>query len=114
MEEEERLPENTEKAIAWLNMRDLADRDLRDTQSEPTELIGEFTKEDEFENLIRASNNENAGNAKQRGRTSIKETYYWPIIKQRANTMGRFRNHQAGKLGLLRRRSMRPKDWSWR
>jgi hypothetical protein len=53
-EEEERLSKDTEKAIACLNMRGLADRDLKDILSKPTEPIGEF-KEDEFENLVKAS-----------------------------------------------------------
>ena len=99
-EEEERLPKDTEKAIACLNMRVLADRDLKDILSEPTELIGEFKEEDEFENLIRAVDKENAGSAKKQGQTSMKETYYWPIIKQRANTMGPLPESSGKKTGI--------------
>jgi len=75
-EEEERLPEGTEKDIACLNIRDLVDRDLRDTLSKPLEIIGEFKKEDEFKNLIREIDKENAGTARQYSRASIKGTYY--------------------------------------
>jgi len=61
-------------------MRELADRDLKDIRSEPTELMGEFKEEEEFENLIREVDRENASDAKKRGRAFVKETYYWPII----------------------------------
>jgi mannose-6-phosphate isomerase class I len=48
-------------------MRVLADRDLKDILSKPTKLIGEFKKEDEFENLIRVVNKENASSVKKQG-----------------------------------------------
>lgn len=70
------MPKDTEKAIVCLNIRVLADRDLKDILSKPTELIGEFKEEDEFENLIRAVDKENASSTKKQGQTFIKETYY--------------------------------------
>ena len=78
--EEMRLPKDTEKAIACLNIRELANRILKEILSEPTELIGEFTEDDEFENLIKEIDKENASSAKKLGRAVIKETYYWPIL----------------------------------
>jgi hypothetical protein len=87
-EEEERLAKETEKAIACLSMRDFANRNLKDVLSEPIELMGDFKEEDEFEKLIKEVDRENAYNAKRRGRVSIKETYYWPIIKWCANIIG--------------------------
>jgi hypothetical protein len=75
-EEEERLPKETENAIACLSVREIANRDLKDVLSEPTELMGEFKEEDEFENPIREVDKENACNAKRRGRGPVKETYY--------------------------------------
>ena len=99
-EEEERLVEETEKAIACLSMRDFADRDLKDVLSEPTELMGEFKEEDEFEELIRQVDRENAHDAKKRGRASVKETYYWPIIKRRANMIGPLPESSGRKTGV--------------
>lgn len=101
-EEEERLPKDTEKAIACLNMRELADRDLKDILSEPTELMGEFEEEDEFENLIRDTDKENAGSAKKRGRASVKETHYWPILKRRADGMGPLPESSGREIGITR------------
>jgi hypothetical protein len=66
-EEEERLTKETEKAIACLSMRELADHNLKDVLSKLTELIGEFKEEDEFEELIRQVDRESAYNTKKRG-----------------------------------------------
>jgi hypothetical protein len=86
-EKEECLPKDTEKAIVYLNIRVLADRDLKDILSELTELIEDFKKDNKFENLIIVLDKENTGSTKKQGQTSIKETYYWPIIKQYTNTI---------------------------
>lgn len=63
-----------------LNMREIADRDLKDILPKPTELIGEFRDEHEFENLIRNIDKGMAYSAKTQCRESMKETYYWHII----------------------------------
>jgi hypothetical protein len=81
-------------------MREIADRDLKDVLSEPTELIGEFKEEDEFENLIREVDKENAYDVKKRGRASVKETYYWPIIKRCANMIGPLPESSGKKTGV--------------
>lgn len=54
-QEEERLPTETEAAIARLSVREIAERDLKDVLSKPTEteLMGEFSDQNEFEDLIR-------------------------------------------------------------
>jgi hypothetical protein len=62
-EEEERLPKETEKAIASLRMRELTDRNRKDILSEPTKLMGEFKEEDESENFIGKVDRENASSA---------------------------------------------------
>lgn len=58
-EEEERLLKETETVFASLSMREIADRDLREILFEPTELIGNF-KKDEIEKIIRDVDRENA------------------------------------------------------
>ncbi|TVY13942.1 hypothetical protein LARI1_G007589 [Lachnellula arida] len=58
--EEERLPRETLTAIACLNIRAIANRDLKNVLSKPIELTREFAGQDEFENLIRGIDRENA------------------------------------------------------
>jgi hypothetical protein len=79
-QEEERLPKETEASIARLSVREIAERDLNNMMSKPAELIGEFNEQKDFDNLIREVDNQNASEVKMRGRASVKETYYWPII----------------------------------
>jgi hypothetical protein len=86
--EEEQLPKETEAAIARLSVREIADRNLKDVLSKPTELIGEFRDQNEFEHLIREVDRQNACEVMLHGRSSVKETYYWPIIKRLANSTG--------------------------
>ena len=87
-QEEERLLKETEAAIARLSVREIAERDLKSLLFEPTELMGEFSEQNDFENLIRNVDNQNASEVMKRGRASVKETYYWPIIKRLAITTG--------------------------
>jgi hypothetical protein len=87
-EEEERLPSETEIAIARLTIREIADRDLNQVLSVPTELIGEFKEEGEFDELIREINEENASKVVKHERAAVKETYYWSIIQRLADTVG--------------------------
>ena len=58
----ERLRKSTENAIAHLDLRELADRELQDTISEPTELTGEFREESDYENVIKQIEKEYANN----------------------------------------------------
>jgi hypothetical protein len=99
-EEEERLVKETEKAIACLSIRDFTNRNLKDILSEPIELIGEFKEEDEFEELIRQVNRENAYNTKKRGRASVKETYCWPIIQRYISIIGPLPELSGRKTGI--------------
>jgi hypothetical protein len=57
-------------------MREFANKYLKDTLSELTELIGEFKEADEFERLVREIHKENASTAKKRNRVLMKEAYY--------------------------------------
>jgi len=83
-----------------ISIREIADRDLKDVLSEPMELMGEFKEEDEFEKLIRQVDRENAHDAKKRGREAMKETYYWPIIRGRANMIGPLPGSSCRKTGV--------------
>ena len=87
-QEEERLPKETEAAIARLCVREIAERDLKSLLSEPAELMGEFSEQNDFENLIRDVDNQNASEVMMRGRAFVKETYYWPIIQRLAIPTG--------------------------
>jgi hypothetical protein len=69
-------------------MREVVDQNPKDILSKATELTGEFKENDEFENLIREIDSEKTYNTKKRGRASVKETYYWPIVKQLAKLTG--------------------------
>jgi hypothetical protein len=85
---EERLKKTTENTIANLDMRELAERELQETISEPTELTGEFREESDYENVIKQIEKENANDTRTRQRSLWKETYYWPMIQQRAKMIG--------------------------
>ena len=98
---EECLRQETEAAIGRLSMRELADRELNHIFSEPAELLGEFKEEDEFENLIKEIDKENASDKKRQGRAAVKETYYWPIIQRRANQMGHLSEPPGRRGGLM-------------
>jgi hypothetical protein len=57
-------------------VRELVERELQDTISEPTELTGEFREESDYENVIRQIKKENANDTRTRQRSLWKETYY--------------------------------------
>jgi hypothetical protein len=63
---EERLRKTTQDAIARLDVRELAERELQDTISKPIELTGDFKEESDCENVIKQIENENANNTKTR------------------------------------------------
>jgi hypothetical protein len=100
LEEKERLPKDTEIAISRLNMRELANRNLNDIMSVPTELMGEFREEDDFKNIMKDMDEADAGRAKSRGRGAVKETYYWRVIQQRAKMMGPLPGSSGRKTGI--------------
>jgi hypothetical protein len=77
----ERLKETTQNIIAQLDARELAEKELQETISEPTELTGEFREESDFENVIKQIEKEKANDIRTRQRSLWKESYYWPIIK---------------------------------
>ena len=72
-QEEERLPKELEAAIARLSVREIAERDLKSVLSEPAELMGEFSEQNDFENLIRDVDNQNASEVMMRGRASARD-----------------------------------------
>jgi hypothetical protein len=47
------LKKTIENTIANLDMRELIERELQETISKPTELIGEFREESDYESVIK-------------------------------------------------------------
>jgi hypothetical protein len=88
----ERLRKTIEDAIARLDVKELVERELQDTISKPTKLIGDFKEESDYENVIKQIEKENANDTRTRQRSLWKETYYWPIIQQRAKMIGPLSN----------------------
>ncbi|KFY85332.1 hypothetical protein V498_07731 [Pseudogymnoascus sp. VKM F-4517 (FW-2822)] len=66
----------------------LAEREFQQTISEPTELTGDFREEGEYEAVMKQIKIEQAMGARTQQRLSWKETYYWPMIQQRAKMIG--------------------------
>lgn len=100
LEEKQRLSKDTEISISRLNMRELANRNLNDIMSVPTELMGEFREEDDFKNIMMDMDEADANRAKSRSRGLVKETYYWRVIQQRAKMMGPLPESSGKKTGI--------------
>jgi hypothetical protein len=56
--------------------------------AEPEELTGEFTEESDYETAIKHIEKENANDARIQLRRLWTETYFWPMIQQRATMIG--------------------------
>ncbi len=56
---EECLKKTIENTITSLDMRELVERELQETISEPTELTGKFREESNYENIIKQIKKEN-------------------------------------------------------
>ena len=56
--------------------------------SEPDELIGDFKEDSDYENALKHIEKDNADDARIRLRRLWKETFYWPMIQQRAKMIG--------------------------
>jgi hypothetical protein len=78
--------------IACRDRRELSEIELRDILSEPLELTGEFNDENDYENAIKCIEKENANDTKAYLRRMWKETYYWPMVQQRAKMIGQLPN----------------------
>ena len=50
--------------------------------------MGEFSKESDYENAMKHVEKENANDTRTQLRRLWKETYYWPMIQQRAKMIG--------------------------
>jgi hypothetical protein len=61
---EECLRKITENTIASLNVRELAEKELQDTISEPTELTSEFREESDYKNVIKLIKKENVNDTR--------------------------------------------------
>ncbi|PQE05176.1 hypothetical protein CJF31_00011326 [Rutstroemia sp. NJR-2017a BVV2] len=84
----ERLKKATENTIAHLDIRDLAEKELLDMISEPTELTGEFREESDYTSVINHIEKGIANDARTQQRSLWRETYFWPMIQQRAKMIG--------------------------
>ncbi|KAH8650269.1 hypothetical protein BGZ60DRAFT_421646 [Tricladium varicosporioides] len=80
--------ERLKHAIICLDVRELSGIELQDLLSEPVELIAEFSEESEYDITIKRIEKEYADNIRSRLRHLWKETYYWPMIQQRAKMIG--------------------------
>ncbi|TGO21811.1 hypothetical protein BPAE_0199g00050 [Botrytis paeoniae] len=80
----ERLKKTIESKIAHLNIRDLAEKELLETISEPTELTGEFREESDYTSVINHIEKGIANDTRIKQRNLWRETYFWPMIQQRA------------------------------
>ena len=52
--------------------------------SEPDQLIGDFQEDSDYETTLKQIEKDNANDTRNRLRQSWKETFYWPMIQQRA------------------------------
>jgi hypothetical protein len=84
----ERLKKTTVNTIARLDIRSLAEKELLDTISEPTELTGEFREESDYASVIKHIEKGIANDERSQQRRLWKETYFWPMIQQRAKMIG--------------------------
>jgi hypothetical protein len=58
--------------------------ELQRLLSEPNKLIGDFQEDSDYETVLKQIEKENVDDIRNRLRQSWKETFYWPIIQQRA------------------------------
>jgi hypothetical protein len=63
---EERLKKTTENTIVNLDIRELAERELQETISEPTKLTSKFREESDCKNVIKQIKKVNANNTRTR------------------------------------------------
>jgi hypothetical protein len=84
----ERLKKNTEKKVAHLDVRYLAEKELLYTISEPSEPTGEFKKDSDHANIIKNIEKAIACDIRTQQRSLWKETYFWPMVQQRAKMIG--------------------------
>ncbi|PQE14720.1 Vacuolar sorting-associated 3 protein [Rutstroemia sp. NJR-2017a BBW] len=75
-------------SIVCLGIRDLAEKEMQKLLSEPEELTSEFREESDYETAIKCIEKEKADDARIQLRRLWKETYYWPMIQQRAKMIG--------------------------
>jgi len=96
----DRLKKATQRAIVRLDLKELAEKELQDTLTEPSELTGEFRDENDFEKIIKQFEKDRANSTKTQQRSLWKETFYWPIIQQRAKMVGQLPNHSGPKTDI--------------
>ena len=80
--------DNLRHAIACRDRRELSEIELRNILAEPLELMDEFREESDYEMAIKRIEREIADGTVTHLRRMWKETYYWPMIQQRAKMIG--------------------------
>jgi hypothetical protein len=53
---------------------------LQDLLSGPAELIGEFSEESDYKNVMKYIENEDANKTRDKMQALKRETYLWPLI----------------------------------
>jgi hypothetical protein len=86
--EERARSEHLKHAVACCDVRELSRMAMQDLLSKPAELMGEFRTESDYEDVIKHIEKENANDTRTQLRRLWKETYYWPMIQQRAKMIG--------------------------
>jgi hypothetical protein len=100
----------TQATIARLDASDLAKKQLQDTMSEPFELTSEFTKESDYQKVIKQIEQEQATDTRNRQRSLWKESYYWPMIQQRAKMIDPLPNPSGRKTAITPREKVAAKQ----
>jgi len=96
----DRLKKATQHAIMRLDLKELAKIELKDTISKPSELTGEFKDESNYKKVIKQLEKDRANSTKTQQRSLWKETYYWPMIQQRAKMVGQLPNPSGPKTDI--------------
>ncbi|KFY85061.1 hypothetical protein V500_08742 [Pseudogymnoascus sp. VKM F-4518 (FW-2643)] len=74
--------------ISQRGKRDLVEMEMQRLLSKPDELIGDFKEDIDYETALKHIEKDNADDAKIQLRRLWKETFYWPMIQQRAKMIG--------------------------
>jgi len=72
----------------WRRKRERIEKELQRLLSEPDQLMGDFQVDSDYETTLKQIEKDNANDTRNRLRQSWKETFYWPMIQQRAKMIG--------------------------
>lgn len=86
--------------VLSLNLRDLVEMEMRKLLSEPKELTRDFREESDYETAVKHIKKDNADHARARLRGLWKESFFWPMIQQRAKMIGALPNPSGRKTDI--------------